>query len=712
MATLQKIRSKGPLLIIVIGLALFAFIAGDAWKVLQPHQTQDVGEVNGTTLSAQEYQAMVEEYSELVKVSSNMNALTDEQTNQIKDDVWRTYVNNRLIEDEAQKIGLVVSDAEVQAIIDAGTHPMLQSTPFQNPQTGAFDKDVLKKVLVDYANMKAQNQPSQNLEYYEIMNRFWLFIERNLRQSRLAEKYQALIVKSMSSNPVEAQVAYEGRVNQMDVLLATVPYSHVPDSLIKVKNSEVKALYNKTKEKFRQRVETRDIKYIDVQVVASPEDRRDIENEVIEYTDQLRESESDYTAIVRSSGSEYPYVDLYYTKEAYPVDVIARLDSVAIGEVFGPYFNAADNTLNSFKKIERRMLADSIQFRQIQVYNDDIAKTRVSADSIYTALKGGANFVDLASSYGQNGESVWIALSSLENAQMDNDNLKLISSISMANVNEVMNVSVGVANIVIQVTNKKVMTDKYKVAVIKRPIVFSNETYNKAYNDFSQFIAANPTLDAINANAEDAGYRLYERANQVSAEHGIASIKGTKDALRWVFSAKPGEVSSLYECGDNDRLLAVALSGITKEGYRSVESAQSELWLEVVKEKKGDMIAAEMKALNATSIDQYKSMDNAMVDSVKHVTFSAPAYLTVARGSEPVVSAYASVAPLNQLGEPIKGNFGVLAMQVYAKENIDDSFDVEREKESLKSMHERMMSSFMGELYIKAKVKDTRYLFF
>ena len=98
MATLQNIRSKGPLLVIVIGLALFAFIAGDAWKVLQPHQSHDVGEVNGETLSAQDYQNMVEEYTEVIKFSSGMSSLNDEQTNQVKDEVWRSYVNNKLIE--------------------------------------------------------------------------------------------------------------------------------------------------------------------------------------------------------------------------------------------------------------------------------------------------------------------------------------------------------------------------------------------------------------------------------------------------------------------------------------------------------------------------------------------------------------------------------------------------------------------------------------
>lgn len=712
MATLQNIRSKGPLLIIVIGLALFAFIAGDAWKVMQPHQAQDVGEVNGKSLSAQEYQALVEEYTEVIKFSNGLTSLTDEQTNQIKDEVWRNYVNNNLIETEAKKIGLTVSKAEVQAIIDAGVHPMLQSTPFRNPQTGAFDKDMLKKFLVDYSKMTNQNASSEYYEYYRSLNSFWTFVEKSLVQSRLAEKYQALVTKAMASNPVEAQYAFDARVNQMDLLLAAVPYSSIPDSTIAVKTSEVKDLYNKKKEQFRQYVETRDIKYIDVEVVASNEDKASLQQEMLEYTEQLAGINADYTSFIRSTGSEYPYVDLPYTKEAYPADVIARLDSAAIGEVYGPYFNATDNTMNSFKKIAKVSAADSVEYRQIQVFSEDEAKTRTLADSIYNALKGGANFAELAQRYNQPAETNWISSANYENAQIDGDNLKYITAITNLNVNEISNTPIGVGNVILQVVNKKGMKDKYKVAVVKRPVDFSKETYNKAYNDFSQFIAANPTLDKVVENAEDAGYRLLERNDLYSSDHGIAGIRGTKEALRWAFDAKPGDVSGLYEAGDNDRLLVVALEKVTPEGYRSMESVLPQLRAEVVKDKKAEKIISNMKALNATSFDQYKSMDDAVTDSVKHVTFAAPAYISALRSSEPLVSAYASVAPLNQLSQPIKGNNGVMVMQVYAKENLNETFSKETEEANMKSMHERMLTRFMNDLYQKGKVRDSRYLFF
>ena len=713
MATLQKIRSKGPLLVIVIGLALFAFIAGDAWQVLRPHQSQDVGEVNGETVTAQDYQALVEEYTEVVKFSTGRNSLNEAEINQIQDEVWQRYVNNKLIEAEAEKLGLIVSDAELQDIINEGSHYMLQRTPFSNPQTGAFDTDMLKKFLVDYSKMNRNQVPAQYLDQYDAMYKFWSFLEKSLVQTRLQEKYTALIAKSFLSNPVEAQNAFDGRVNQSDLLLAAVPYTSVVDSTITVTDAELKAAYDKKKEQFRQYAETRNIRYIDVAVTASAEDRAALQKEMDEYTAQLATIQKDYTSFIRSTGSETPYVDLFYTTRALPSDVVARLDSVSQEEVFGPYYNVADNTFNSFKKLAKASMADSIQYRQIQVVAEDIDKTKTLADSIYKAIKGGAGFADLAKKYGQTGEAVWISSAVYEGSQVSGDNLKYLSTLTALGKNELVNLQLTQGNVILQVVDKKAVKDKYKVAIIKRPVEFSKETYNKAYNDFSTFIAANGTLEEMVANAEDAGYRLYPKDDLYSSEHGIGGLKDTKDALRWAFGAKVGEVSGLYECGDNDHLLAVAVSAIIPEGYRPFALVKSELRREVLRDKKAEKIMADMKAANVTTFEQYKNLADAVSDSVKHVTFAAPAYISALRSSEPRVSAYASVGEMNKLSAPIKGNGGVYVILPYATEKSNETFNADTEETTLENTYARMASQlYINDLYQQANVKDSRYLFF
>ena len=709
MATLQKIRSKGPLLVIVVGLALFAFIAGDAWKAIQPHQgRQDVGEINGETLSAQEYQELLDEYTEVIKLSQRVNALNDEQLTYAKDQVWQSYVNNKLIEAEAEKLGLSVSDAEIQAIIDEGSHPLLMQTPFRNPQTGAFDKDMLKKFLVDYANLANSQVPAQYAEYYQQMGLFWDFIEKNLKQSLLAEKYQNLLAKSLISNPVSAEDAFAARTQQTDVLLAAIPFSSIADSTITVSNDEIKALYKERKETYKQNIETRNIKYIDVLVTPSEQDRTDVLNEVTEYANQMAET-TDMAAFIRTTGSVVPFTGIAINKAAYPSDIATRIDSVKLNEVYGPYYNQVDDSYNAMMVMAKESLADSVQYRQIQVYAETAEKTAALADSIYTALRGGADFAEMAQKYGQTGESAWLTALSYEGATLDADNMKYIQTLLKSNKNELTNLQIGQVNVILQVLDKKAVKEKYQVAVVKRPVEFSKETYNKAYNDFSQFVAQNTTLDKLVENAEESGYRLLERVDFRSNEHMVGGVKNTREALKWVFEANEGEVSPLYECGDNNHMMVVALEKINPVGYRNINTVADMLRLEILKDKKAEKILA---TLNGASIDQVKAMENAVSDTVKHITFSAPAYVSVTYASEPVLGAFANKSEVNKVSAPIKGNNAIYVLQTINKENNAEEFDAKQEENALATMAGRYASSFINDLYEKANVKDNRYLYF
>lgn len=713
MATLQKIRSKGPLLVIIIGLALFAFVAGDAWKALQPHTgKQDVGEINGEKISAQDYQKLVDEYTEVYKFSRQVNAVSDTELTQIKDEVWNTLVSSKILEKEAAELGLQVTDAELKAVLAEGSHPLLQQTPFRNPQTGAFDVDMLKKFLNEVATMDMNQLPQQYAEYYMSMNNYWNFIEKTLRQSLLMEKYQALVSNSMITNPVSAKDSYEAAKSSMNLLVAAIPYTAMADSAVSVSDSDIKKLYDEKKEMYKQQAETRDIKYIDVLVSASQEDRNQLESEVAEYAQQLAAADVELAPFIRSTGSTVLFSEVPVKSSAYPRDIANKLDTAKIGVVSAPYYNRADDSFNAFKVIAKVNEPDSVQYRLIQVVADDEAATNTLADSIYTAIKGGADFAELAKKYGQDGQSIWVSGAQYEGMPVEAENATLINTLNNMAKNELKNLDLGLVNLVIQVLDRKAMTDKYQVAVIKRPVDFSKETYNKAYNNFSQFIAANKTLADLEANAEENGYRLLERKNFMSSEHNVSNIAGTREALKWVFEAEEGDVSPLYECGENNHMLVVAVTGINEVGYAPFEKVKNELKAEVIRNKKAEKLMAELS--NVKSISDAKAIANVVTDTIKHVTFSAPTYVSVTRGSEPVLGAYAANAELNKLSAPIKGNAGVYVMQVISKEDNAQAgqFNAETEEGKLNAVAARAATRFMNDLYMGANVKDERYLFF
>jgi peptidyl-prolyl cis-trans isomerase D len=437
-----------------------------------------------------------------------------------------------------------------------------------------------------------------------------------------------------------------------------------------------------------------------------------LESEVAEYAQQLAAADLELAPFIRSTGSTVLYSEVPVKSSAYPRDIANKLDTAKIGVVSAPYYNRADDSFNAFKVIAKVNEPDSVQYRLIQVVAADEAATNTLADSIYTAIKGGADFAELAKKYGQEGESMWISGAQYEGAPIEAENATLINTLNNMSKNELKNLDLGQVNLVLQVLDRKAMTDKYQVAIVKRPVDFSKETYNKAYNNFSQFVAANKTLADLEANAEENGYRLLERKNFMSNEHNVSNIAGTREALKWIFEAEEGEVSPLYECGENNHMLVVAVTSINEAGYTSIDKVQSELRAEVLRNKKAEKLMAELK--NVKSINDAKTIANVVVDTIKHVTFSAPTYVSITRGSEPVLGAYAANAELNKLSAPIKGNAGVYVMQVISKEDNAQGgkYNAETEEDKLNAVAARTATRFMNDLYMGANVVDERYLFF
>lgn len=717
MATLEKIRNKAGLLVIVVGLALFAFIIGDflnSGSTFFRQSHEKVAEVNGEKIDYQQYHQRVEEMVQYYKNQANTNSVPEEMMANLRQNVFDTMVQEVILDEQLDKVGLTVGPEELFDMVQGEniSPEILQMNDFRDPETGMFNKaalsDFLKTINMNPADMNgltdAQKESIMQAKYS------WLFLERNIKRSRLQQKYTTLLSKAVSYNKLDARAAYEGSAVSSDIAFAMQSYSSIADSTVTADQSAVKKLYEQRKEAYK-RPESKVIEYIAVDIRPSRHDYYETSRQIESLKEEFLASD-DVAGLVNDK-SDKSFVNTYASINSLNPDVRSFVASAEIGEVYGPVFE--DEKYNMYKLVDKTVGPDSLDLAQIILPKMNQPEFTAYVDSLVNALRKGADFAEAAAEHSidqqaamYGGRMGWATEADIVLTPMLGEEIKNALFAAPA-VNQVVVANSTYYTHIIKILDKTPNVTKYKIADIEMAVSPSSATYGDLYNALSQFIAQNRDIEKWDEKAKDAGYQVLS-ATLTANDQNVGAVRGSRQVVRWAFqNGKKGKISDIIDCGD--AFVVAGMKGTIKEGYRSLESVQNSLKSELVAQKKGEIISNELKSKNLSSLDAYASAMDSKVDTVRFVSFDTPRITNI--GVEPKLNAAISLAPVNQVAQPVAGNNGVYVFEVF---NRNEDAPEYNEAEQINTLNASNMYRFgyqtIQSLVRKADIEDNRIRFY
>ena len=698
MAVLEDIRKKGGIIItIVIGIALFSFIIGDflpgGRKNRGGGRNMDIAKVGGQALTYMNYESKIEEMTNMYKQQTGQNNLDERMMDMVRDQAWQLLINETLMQQQYDRIGLTVSGAELEDItFGPNPSPFIRQN-FTDLQTGVFDRSS----LIDF--LKRKNERSD-------WSQWWNMIEKRLLDERYMQKFNALTGKGVFVPDFMAENENQEINKKADFDYMVQSYATVSDSLINVTKDDLKAYYAKHKKQWEQTA-SRDIEYVAFGIVPSDDDRAAAQAWIDKIKPEF-EHAVDPIQFVRLN-SRVSADPRFMTREQLPVQVTELFDAEE-GAMIGPYQEEEALKLVRLAKIENR--ADSVKVRQIVLYPKQqtqaaYQETVTLSDSIKTAIENGANFAALAAKYSldQNPETTvgnWIHEEHIQGSPME--------SLFNLKKNEVTNMTTEQGIFVIQVTERGKEVKKVQIATLQYNILPSSRTEQIIYAQASKFAIENRTEKQFDEAA--ATQNLFKRAASYLGENDrqVPGLSSARQIVRWAYDAKQGEVSDVFNI-DNSYVVAV-LKNVRKKGIAPINQVATEIDIAVRREKKAALIAAKFSdaVKNAQSFSDLANTLNLPIETASGITFSA--FSIPGAGIEPQLIASAASTDEGNISQPIEGANGVYLFTVKQITEPEEG-SVEQAGERLAITYSnRSMSEPAQALRKAANIEDMRSKFY
>ncbi len=697
MAVLEKIRVKfGVFITVVIALALLSFI-------IDPNTLQsvsdsmsskyDVGEINGKSISYQDFQNDIEEFTTINEIISGGAVQSEQQQEMIRNAAWQSLVDRYLFIKNARAAGIEVGEAEM---LNLTTGDMVSPIIAQNPvfcdENGNFSKERLVSFV---QNM--HDDETGNLKIY------WDYIQNTIYTQQYYAKYGSLFTQSNFTNPLMMTNKIEDNNNTTDVEFVMVPFGYAQDTTIVVSDSEIKKYYKSHKDFYKQAA-SRDIEYVVFEVEPSEADVTAATVEVNGLHDEFAETDNMKSFLLRNS--ERQLSDRYYKKgELNTVfsDIDKFVFSSKTGDISPVY--KKDNVFYAAKVMDTKMLPDSVYVRHILLQGEDAAL----ADSLVTVLKKGTDkFANVAALYSadqnanapERGDIGWMT---------QNYMIPGMESVMTAKTGEIYTLDTQYGTHIVEVTRKTAPIEKKQVAILEKSIIASKATYNDYYSKANVLAtkAAGKYESFKNAVAEEGLY-AHPVNRMLEGTDRLGSIDHTKEITRWAFDAKKGKVSNIITV-NNNYFFVVAVKDIHKEGYATVAEVAPRIRNIIYAEKLGEKKAAEVaeKIEGLGSMSAIAEALGTTVSTKDNITFAS----LTSQGLDPKFIGAVSVAEPGVISKPLAGNIGVYVYKVTGHDT--GAFFTEDDAKTRDSqMSQYSLQMLMPVMLDDADVKDNRARFF
>jgi peptidyl-prolyl cis-trans isomerase D len=703
MAVIRKIRNYSGLLIAVIGFALAAFVLGDFFGYGPVGgQRFDLGKVEKNAISYQEFERRASEQLENWKAETGMQNVGQREAFQVRQQVWNQMVREILLGEEMERLGLQVSPEELFDMIHGKEPHQIIIRSFSDPQTGSYDPQQVTNFLRNFDRLDptVRNQ--------------WINLEAYMKQERVEHKYHRLISGAFHVPELLAAKDYRDRNASVSFRYVHLPYGQIADSLVRVTDRDLRRIYDKHKEQFRQEA-TRSIEYVAFNVFPTEEDRDAARQELLDLKDEFERTEN--IAPFVNSVSDRRFDPGYYGSGSLSPELEEALFDAATGTIHGPFIDNNAYVLAKLTDVQFR--PDSMRASHILIaYAGSMAATQATtltyeqaeqkADSILNvARRNPARFAALASE-----------LSDDPSAAMNNGDLDWFPDGAMvapfneavveASTGSMLKVETDFGFHVVHVTGKASPTKKIQVARLARDIEPSSRTYQNVYaraSEFASLLRKNKNFSET-ANEKEMTPRPAE--NIQAMDFSLPGIDNARPIIQWAFykDTKEGSYSRIFEL--ENRFIIATVTEMKDEGIPSLEQVRDEVYAMALKEKKHELIAGRIKeAGDMTAIAQL--LDRRMEEAT-NIPFgnNLPGI-----GNEPAVVATAFALPENTASGAIKGNNGVFVLETISKQLPETPEDLTATVQQMRNnFRNRVPNEAFQAIKNNARIEDNREMFY